>query len=149
MTPLFAWSWAKSALGPEKLIWRSKADRLAPWWVPWSECIPDFVLQMGKASSQDHQLSPAGLNSVHQDQYAGCYKPSPSPSQLDFWWLSPADSPAIPVVPDQRSTMWCSRSLKEKQCGLCVATTLLLMQSVLALWGRRCFSLTPPNPPEF
>ena len=62
--------------------------------------------QLGSADEkkQNYYLGPAGVNSVCQDPCIDCFKPLPSsPSQSDSQWLSPADSPAVSVVQNQRS----------------------------------------------
>lgn len=91
------------------------------------------------------------MNSVHQDQYAVAVSPPLPPSQLDFQWLSSADSLQSPwcqirVMP-WGATVACVCVWGERwQCGLCVAAFLLLRQSVVCIGicgAGGCFSLMP------
>ena len=103
MIQLLTWAWEYWALGPAKLLlWRSKPGFYT---LPNSMVSVDLiVLQMSKAVSWHHWLGTIGINLVCQDLCAaGCWKPLPaSLSWSDYQWLSPTDSPAIPMMWDQR-----------------------------------------------
>lgn len=61
---------------------------------------PSLVLQMSRAAGWEYSLSTDGVNSACQAPRASGFKPL-FPSPLVLWW-TPTDSPAIPVVWDQR-----------------------------------------------
>ena len=92
---LLVWAYVNWALGLAKLlIWGSKLGKSAPHWVPRSECTPDLVLQMSKATGWDYYLGTAGMNLVCQDRVLVVASPSPllHHSQIPSCW-----APQIPL----------------------------------------------------
>lgn len=94
--------WANWALEPAELLVRgSESGRSAPHRGPRSECAPDWVVHMSKATGWDYHLGTAGMNSVCQYPRADCCNPLPaSPSQSD----SPISYHAQRSIPDGTQT---------------------------------------------
>ena len=68
------------------LTWVAESGRSVTLCVPWSECAPSLVLQMGKATGWDYCLVTAGRNSVCQDLCAASPYPLHCHSHIPSAW---------------------------------------------------------------
>lgn len=151
------------------LVWRSESDRSTLCWVPWSECIPDLVLQscwlgllpgharyelsLLRSTCWPLQASPLFSIAVRFPVVETWILLSPLWWKIRVWaptMLGGDGCPSWVLFSYWRNwrlrgdlSVWCSAGLGEGQYGHCVVTSSTLLMQSFDLCGAGGTSATP------